>query len=472
MLRSIARALALIPLLLPGLARAGDAPQSPIWNGTPAGVCDWPSVVQMDDSCTGTLVHPQVVIYAGHCGPDYANIHFGEDGSNPAFSAVLEFCVSSGFDTGHDYSVCKLETPVDNVPLVPILMGCETDILQVGRQVTMIGFGDAEPPLEYGIKRVAHSTIQEFADNEVFIQSDDMMDTCFGDSGGPVMIQLDDGTWRVFGITSYGVSEDCGTGTWYSMMHTDLQWFEDQVGIDITPCHTADGTWDPGPACGGFPKDPGTGVGAWNACGPGPVGPLSATCGPAFDTEDAEPPLAEVVAPETGVEFMAVDKLPLQITGAARDAADKPDGWGIAETRLVLNDNEIGDSERTVAPYNWNVQLPSGQYVIQILAVDHAGNEALSDKVAIGVNMPPPELMPPGDDTTGGDAGSSDDGDVPTDPGPDPDTTDATSDDASTTDPGADDDEGCGCATTSSPALFGHFALPLVLLARRRRRRR
>ncbi len=462
------RSLALTTLLLPALAHAAEPPVAPIWNGTEAGPCDWPSVVQMDDSCTGTLVHPEVVIYAGHCGPDYGNVFFGEGGDNVAFAVNIEYCVSSGFDVGHDYSVCKLKEPVVDVPIVPILMGCETDALQVGKTVTMIGFGEAEEPKPYGIKRVAHAIIQDFADNEVFIQSDDGMDTCFGDSGGPVMIQLDDGTWRVFGITSYGLTDECGTGTWYSMMHIDLKWFEDQVGIDITPCNTPDGEWDPGPDCGGFPKDPGTGVGAWDSCGPGPVGDISQTCGTAFGAEqDLTAPLAEVLDPDDGVEFMSDGNLPLTIVGEARDAADKPDGWGIEQVRLVFNDQQLPDSERFVPPYTWDVQLPTGQYLIQILAVDNSGNEGLSAPIAIGVNKPVPEIPEPSDDTTGG--SSSDSADTPTsETGLDPTSGGAENgDDSSTTDPAVDDDNGCGC--TSTPAPTG-LAL-LLLLARRRRAR-
>jgi hypothetical protein len=473
-------ALLLSALLLPSLARAADPAVTPIWNGAEAGPCDWPSIVQMEDSCSGTLVHPEVVIYAGHCGDDYAFVNFGEGGDNLAFSVETEFCVSSGFDIGHDYAVCKLKEPVLNVPIVPILMGCETEALKVDGAVTMIGFGEAEAPKPYGIKRVAHSIIRDFADNEIFIQSDDGMDTCFGDSGGPVMIQLGDGTWRVFGITSYGVSDQCGTGTWYSMMHIDLAWFEDNAGVDITPCHTADGVWDPGPACGGFPEDPGTGVGAWDSCGSGPVGDLSATCGMAFGSRpDDAPPLAEVTFPETGLEFMAVDKLPLTITGTARDAADKPDGWGVDAVHLVLNDQQLPNSVRLIPPYAWDVQLPTGQYIVQLLAVDKSMNEGLSPPVAIGVNMPPPPLPDPdpttGDvdsDSDGGSGSGSDDTTtttVPTDPGQDPDasSSEGGGSSESTGALGQTDDTGCGCTTTTftrAPPM-----LALLLLVRRRR---
>jgi hypothetical protein len=261
------------------------------------------------------------------------------------------------------------------------------------------------------------------------------------------------------------------------MMHTDLAWFEAQVGLDITPCHNQDGVWDPSPGCGSFPTDPGTGVGSWaTACGSGPVGGPSETCGPAFGARpDVDPPLAEVTAPESGVEFMAVDGLPLTIEGSARDGADKPEGWGVAEVRLVVNAKQIANGSLFIPPYAWDVKLPSGQYLIQILALDNAGNEGLSPPVAIGVNMPPPEIPAP-DETT---SGSSDEtGAVPTGDGettqPAPGSTSSSSiTSTSDPDPGGDDplppeDSPCGCR---APAPASHlFTLLTALLVRRRRR--
>src|SRR5688572_9042182 len=55
-----------------------DLPESRIYGGAPVGACGWPTTVSLGGSCTGTLVHPQVVLYAAHCGDDYSSIRFGE----------------------------------------------------------------------------------------------------------------------------------------------------------------------------------------------------------------------------------------------------------------------------------------------------------------------------------------------------------------------------------------------------------
>jgi hypothetical protein len=265
---------------------------SAIYGGTTVPVCGWPSTVELGGSCTGTLVHPQVVIYAAHCGASYSKIYFGENYQAPAKTATPSFCKvfsGGGPGKGNDFAVCKLSAPVSGVPITPILMGCETSVLTPGKAVTLVGFGNADNG-PYGIKRHVTTTINGIDSNNEISIGGNGKDTCQGDSGGPAFVQLADGTWRVFGITSYGGA--CGTGGMYSMMHKGMTWFEQQVGLDVTPCHTAEGTWAPTAACGNFPKAPGVGGGTWaGGCSLGsPSGVLSSTCGAAYNGGQQPPP--------------------------------------------------------------------------------------------------------------------------------------------------------------------------------------
>lgn len=466
-------ALCLAPLLARAEAPASgetftlDLPPSAIYGGTDVVACGWPTTVNLEGGCTGTLVHPELVIYAAHCGDGYGSVQFGENIQGGISRSVpTEFCkIKPGGQPGNgqDFAFCKLAEPQTDVPIVPILMGCETDLLQPGAEVTIVGFGNADTG-PYGIKREVTTTINQITpEGEAFIGGGGK-DSCQGDSGGPVFIQLPDGqgsgSWRVFGITSYG--GECGTGGYYSMMHNGMAWFEQESGVDLTPCHDADGTWNPTPACGMFPMDPSAGNGTWNdGCSGGPLGTFESSCGAPFNNEpDDTPPTVEITAPADGSMVMSdpgKGTASVTITAVADDV-----GWGVASVTLLVNGQEISGGQDNAAPYEWDAAFPPGVYTLQARAKDYADNEALSAEVTFGVDMEPP----PPDPTTGGSSGGGTGG------------TDGSASAGGTDGGGATDtagqsatSDGCGCRSGSGgggPAALG--LLVLAWLGRRRGR--
>jgi endonuclease G len=65
-------------------------------------------------------------------------------------------------------------------------------------------------------------------------------DTCRGDSGGPLYIQSDEGTYRLLGVTSRGLKDfdhfppqPCGNGGIYVRADRFLDWIRDVTGISI-----------------------------------------------------------------------------------------------------------------------------------------------------------------------------------------------------------------------------------------------
>lgn len=115
---------------------AGPADEPVIYGGNPVTSCGWPTTVSLEGSCTGTLIHPEVVIYAAHCGTKFKSIRFGDDGSGKSdgFSVSTKYCRKypgySDNKKGVDFAYCRLSEPVDEFPVVPPLMGCETEALE------------------------------------------------------------------------------------------------------------------------------------------------------------------------------------------------------------------------------------------------------------------------------------------------------------------------------------------------------
>ncbi|MGH1343523.1 MAG: trypsin-like serine protease [Nannocystales bacterium] len=471
--------------LAPGLAEADSLDSKPepsaILGGDVVGPCAWPAAVSMGGSCTGSFVHPQVVIYAAHCGDDVPYIRFGDTIDETAREVIPERCVvhpTGAWGVGTDFAYCLLPEPIEDIPTVPPLMGCEVDqYLHEGRDVTLVGFGINDDPKEnYGIKRWVETQITAFSWDEVFI-GDETAGACNGDSGGPALVQLEDGSWRVFGIASWGQG-GCGIGTYYSMIHNGLTWIESDTNIDITPCHDGDGRWNPGPQCAGLPSDPAAATGSWaDGCSFGPSIAEISSCGDPFDPdfEDTSAPVLEVVSPSDGERFN-LDFGEDTVTVPVSVEVDDGGGWGVSTLTLQIlsGDKVVVETTDHAAPFTFdNLVFPEGVFVVRAEGRDRAGNEAEAQEAIFGVNVDPPER--PEDATSSTSQGGETTGDEerPTS-GSEPESEGSSGTMSPTATDGASgngaSDSGCGCVVDdSSPGDASWLVLPLWGFLRRRR---
>jgi len=322
----------LVPCIALGLAATAHArslvppePEpAPIYGGTVVEECGWPTTVSMG-GCTGTLVHPEVVIFAAHCmffsgGGAPPTVGFGESDFAISREVATQDCtmfpnwIPEESSYGTDVAFCRLAEPVLDVPIVPVLMGCETEILQPGQDVTLVGFGLTEIG-EYGVKHEVVAQVNGFEGTEINVGGGGTS-SCNGDSGGPAYVQLEDGSWRVFGITSRGVSGDCYDQSIYGLIFEHAAWIESELGLDITPCHDADGTWNPSEACTAFPIEPRMGESGWElGCAQARLSGPSATCGAAFEPGEE--------TGSTGAEDTGLDG---SDTGDAEESTGGPGG--------------------------------------------------------------------------------------------------------------------------------------------------
>jgi secreted trypsin-like serine protease len=228
------------------LAAFGAAsPSSAIIGGAPAERADYPFFARVGDGkdfCGGSLIAPDRVLTASHCaqlagigaevliGPDEIRREVARRGSHPVNTRAVARNESDG-PAEADLLVLELSSPVEEFAPLPIATPDE-GLTAAGTAATVIGFGASKltrrKPGGFGTFKAAVVAIQDPADCDPLINarwrrwslctrdprlpdpsaSRPFASPCFGDSGGPLMVDPGDGLRQV-GVVSFGAA--CGT---------------------------------------------------------------------------------------------------------------------------------------------------------------------------------------------------------------------------------------------------------------------
>lgn len=478
--------------------------------------CGWPSTVYLSSgggACTGVLVHPLVVLTAAHCVTNNvaSSVRFGESSQTAAELVGTEYCRQGPGWTGataqgQDYAYCLLSAAVTNVPIIPVPSACERSAIQQGARIMHVGFGTDQDG-NTGRKKMLDTQIDFVNGNGEIISGDNEEVICNGDSGGPTFVYLDpanggDGSWRVAAIHSWAqgadpVDPNCFGQAGSVMVTQAIDWVEQDSGIDITPCGDGD-TWAPTAACSSVATEPWLGSGNYpSGCEMGEQVEYPAICGPGLDaTPDDAPPVVTIVTPTQAEDIPTAGDLATVLIDV--DAVD--DGWGVETVELTVvalaSDQAQVDARNEFQSWEWSTNLPAGQYRIEVVATDHAGNASEPEIVCFGVDEsydcdggPGSESdTDPGSDTDGetesdGPGSTTDDSagtetsgaSGGTDGGPSDDSEDeddGDTDGTSVPQRGGDEDSGCGCSSGERGSGGLGLGLGLLGLGLVRRRRR
>ena len=179
-----------------------------------------PAVVLVG-GCTGTLIAPNVVLWAAHCGQ--ANrISFGPSYDQIQTTIFAERTVIyRGYDSnviagGPDIALVKLRDdapseiepiPINDEPLDSSFEGLAVRAVGYGNNYTWYDEQDQEwKSSGWGVKRQVDLVVAAVQHGFLMV-GDAERNTCQGDSGGPTFARFD-GVEHVVGVTSYG-QEGC-----------------------------------------------------------------------------------------------------------------------------------------------------------------------------------------------------------------------------------------------------------------------
>ena len=221
---------------------------------------DWPAVVAYITAggtglCTGSVIAPKTVLTAAHCGVMAAEGDVVFAGSS-IFAAGIDVAVSEvhihpdydDLDPAHDLAVLQLMGTLD---VTPVELNVEVvDDTWRGMTLHIVGYGndDLYDGETAGIKREADVELADVQGHLIYHESPET-NTCSGDSGGPILAQLD-GDWLQIGVASFvypfDLDEDyCSGGGGDVRVDSHLEWLAGFVDVDVPGDDDTDEGGDP-----------------------------------------------------------------------------------------------------------------------------------------------------------------------------------------------------------------------------------
>jgi len=225
--------------------------------------------------CSGVLISPAIVATAAHCAvvepeegvvqpaaPDSLRVVAGHLSSLQATASMMrqvtevrvhedydhDFIMGrsrsgagqGGMGSPNDIALLFISDPFDGPVVAPLLTQ--------SRQHELVRAGDVAYVAGYGVYDLEDSHAGELYISDAIIESigveelltgrtDDLGDSCYGDSGGPLYVPTEQGDFAL-GLVSRGrsdVGRDCGDGGVYTLLSAYIPWIARTAGDRFQP---------------------------------------------------------------------------------------------------------------------------------------------------------------------------------------------------------------------------------------------
>jgi len=249
-----------VALLLPACVGNGaetSSSESSVLGGTNAPAGKWPDVVAVrtgnSQFCTGTLIAPTVAITAGHCNDSTLdNVLIGTSSLNrtsegEVITVVKKIEYTNSQNTA-DLTVLVLARESKFEPRA-LATGWARHEIKNGASVNIVGFGaidrdgnDFIPELQEATTTITDADCTKSSGCNTPIKpggelgaGGNGIDTCGGDSGGPLYLPTSFGTFLA-GATSRGYDNNqyyCSEGGIYVRPDKFVDWIEMSAGVKV-----------------------------------------------------------------------------------------------------------------------------------------------------------------------------------------------------------------------------------------------